>query len=123
MDNGGLVERRGMNIYTAKETTIKPKHIRERILTARKCDLCQEHFKVDVKGEWLIEDALQFVRKTRTNLCLDETKCHPRFTGVVGSFFSLDICPYCFRNKLVPWLESEGVNVKQFGHLSVLHKT
>lgn len=33
--------------------------------------------------------------------------------GGSGKLYEVDLCPQCFRDKLVPWLESQGAKVEQ----------
>ena len=33
--------------------------------------------------------------------------------GGFGEEYIVDICPTCFKKKLIPWLESQGANIKQ----------
>lgn len=30
-----------------------------------------------------------------------------------GTKYEIDICPVCFKEKLIPWLISQGANIKQ----------
>jgi hypothetical protein len=68
------------------------------------CDLCK---KEGPRHNWSDEC---YYRET-TELTLREGTTYP--DGGSGTEIRVDICPSCFREKLVPWLESQGAKVAE----------
>ena len=73
-------------------------------LVAMTCDLCDKQTK---RHDWttgiyeVAETTVQF--KEGTN--------YP--DGGCGTLYDVDICPGCFRDKLIPWLRSQGATVRE----------
>ncbi len=70
------------------------------------CDLCGKQVPVD---DWTHSegDSGQF-RIARTRVSLREGYVYPE--GGSGEEVEYDICPECFKTKLIPWIESQGAH-------------
>lgn len=71
----------------------------------RTCDLCGIESKSS--GDWRRPDDRFKVRET--TVTYRDGDNFPE--GGSGTEIKVDICPECFKRKLVPWLKSQGVNV------------
>jgi len=91
-----------MKIY---EERIIPAH-KEEVCIKRKCDLCGIESKWSEWGAGCYEVA-------ESNVTVEVTcktgESYPE--GGSGTEFEVDICPKCFKEKLVPWLRSQGAKV------------
>lgn len=67
------------------------------------CDICKASSKSD---SWYIDT----FTSTETSISYKETTCYPDDYWTRG--VSVDICPKCFENKLIPWLKVQGVNAE-----------
>ena len=82
-----------------------------RQLKLRKCDLCGKESGGRGDTEWdkgfydVMETEVQIQLKMR------EGEAYPE--GGWGTTAEIDICPECFRGKLIPWLQSEGADIKR----------
>jgi hypothetical protein len=88
-----------LRIY--ENVTVPSKVIEKHILTT--CDLCG---KKAVNGDW--ESSTYEVNEVevRIEVRYKDGKAYPDCSW--GDKFQADICPVCFKNKLIPWLESQG---------------
>jgi hypothetical protein len=85
-----------MRNYEEKEVTINKKFCARRV-----CDLCGK----ETPGlEW--ERGYYEVAETQVNIRTGNG--YP--DGGSGVESTVDICPNCFREKLIPWVESHGVS-------------
>lgn len=80
-----------------------------KVLVKRICDICGKETKQPHTSnkEW-----------DHGNYEIAETKVYMREgvnypEGGSGTEFKIDICPECFRDKLMPWLKSYGSEVKE----------
>ena len=69
-----------------------------------KCDVCG---KATNQNNWQ-KDNFDCTEST-VYLCVGES--YPDDSGF-GNTYEVDICPDCFINKLIPWIESFGGEVK-----------
>lgn len=75
------------------------------------CDICKKEFKGD-KSKWIpLEQGSIY-----SNYNTEETSVSFKYgneypEGGSGYIIKYNICPYCFMNKLVPWLESQGAAI------------
>ena len=74
------------------------------VLVAMTCDLCG---KQGPRGRWT-EDIF---RIAETTVQLKIGSSYP--DGGMGDMWDVDICPDCFRDKLIPWLQSQGAAVRE----------
>jgi hypothetical protein len=75
--------------------------------TGKRCDLCGK------KGdyEW---DAIGFdVNETRLSVTVKQKEGYNCPDGGSGQEWEIDLCPDCFKNRLVPWLISQGAKIEQ----------
>jgi hypothetical protein len=87
-----------MSISKKKETVSRE----QEVIIERTCDLCGVTCRQPDRGNWgkknYDEDEVAVTMKTGTN--------YP--DGGNAEEVAFDLCPSCFRSKLVPWLESQG---------------
>jgi predicted alpha/beta superfamily hydrolase len=89
--------------YEDKTETRTYKH-----LVKRTCDLCGREAK---SSDWdggcydLNETTLKVVAKQKDGSNYPE--------GGYGNEYEIDLCPDCFRDRLVPWLQSQGAKITQ----------
>jgi len=76
----------------------------DRILSHVCCDFCGK--KSTCNLDW---DGERFIESVQTELRL--TRFYHDGEGMEK--ISIDICPDCFKNKLVPWIESQGIKVEE----------
>ena len=93
-----------MKVY---ETKTIPAH-ESRYVARRKCDLCG----LETKGnDWSAEK--WNVNETTIKIEITQKEGHSYPEGGSGTEYEIDICPDCFKNKLVLWLKSQGADVQQ----------
>ena len=71
------------------------------------CDICGK--RAPCADDWTIEP----YETLDTTIEFDEGTCYPEERS--GERISADICPECFKTKLIPWIES-------FGHVKLTPK-
>ncbi len=79
------------------------------ICTCLKCDICgKEGTRVGIWNCGYYE-----VNKTELQVTVHQQdgSSYPDGSGW-GTEITIDMCPECFRDKLVPWVNSQGGNVK-----------
>lgn len=81
----------------------------ERQCVELRCDLCGR--KGSPAREW--ETAAYEVNKTEVSVTVRAKQGEAYPEGGNGTEFSIDICPTCFREKLVPWLRSQGAKIEE----------
>ena len=75
-------------------------------LIAVTCDLC------GFKGKPHWDGGLYEVNTTTLKVVAQHTEGTQYPEGGDGEAINIDLCPKCFRERLVPWLKSEGANIK-----------
>ena len=68
---------------------------------------CWEEMRLVKAYNWTKED----FERDETAISLEEGHYYP--DSNYGEKLSIDICPNCFKNKLVPWLESQGAKMRK----------
>ncbi len=98
-----------MKFYETKIKPPQPETTYKKFL-CRKCDLCgfeTKHGDGEWSGGWYdINDTdirVEIKQKEGTN--------YPE--GGSGTNYEIDLCPNCFKEKLVPWLKSQGANIEE----------
>jgi len=82
----------------------RPKEIKEyKVLIEISCDLCGKSSSKEWKD--FNFDATQSLVYLKTGEEYPE--------GGYGDKYEIDICPSCFKNKLIPWVESQGGQVTE----------
>lgn len=90
-----------------KETVTREREV----ILERTCDLCG--IKAQERGgdEWygkffdINETEIEVIIRQRDGVLYPE--------GGSGTRMSVDMCPRCFKNKLIPWLESQGASIDE----------
>ena len=74
---------------------------------ARKCDLCS---KQSYTGDW--GDGCYKIDEVeiKTKVFCTKGTSHP-YNGSTTDY-DIDLCPKCFEEKLIPWLKSQGAEIK-----------
>lgn len=78
------------------------------VLVGRTCDLCGRQSKTQdwEAGRWDINETEVAVTITQK-----EGVSFPDST--YGTQYEIDLCPDCFKDRLVPWLRSQGAKVEE----------
>ena len=74
------------------------------VLEVMKCDLCGRKSNGE---DW----SPGGYRMAEVEVKLKEGTNYPE--GGFGTLYDVDICPDCFRDKLIPWLQSQGAAVRE----------
>ena len=85
----------------------RERQIKEEILVETTCDLCD---KVAKEGHW--ESSSYEVNETEIEVTVRQKDGHSFPEGGSGEEYVVDMCPGCFKEKLIPWLESQGCKAK-----------
>jgi hypothetical protein len=88
-----------MKTYQKKQVTRE-----ETYLVEMKCDLCSGTSRNDdwTTGSYEVNE---------TQIRWKEGDSYPE--GGSGTEIEVDICPECFKTKLIPWLESQGAAIRK----------
>lgn len=90
---------------TYKESVVESK---VKKLVQRQCDLCGKTAKTE---NW---DAACFdVDETEVKVSIRQKDGNSYPEGGSGYEFEIDLCPQCFKGRLVPWLLSQGATIAQ----------
>jgi len=98
-----LNEKPPMKIF---KTVVVPETTRE-VIVSRKCDLCGKESTTHNWGGDIWE-----INETELKVTVRQKGGDNYPEGGVGEEYEIDICPECFVNRLVPWLKSEGADIK-----------
>lgn len=79
---------------------IKVPETKRKHLEYVECDLCKKQHKDNWKSGYF--DSIEIDVNMRTGSSYPD--------GGSGENYEFDICPECFKNKLIPWMESQGAN-------------
>lgn len=79
----------------------------KKVLAGRKCDLCG---KESTGTDW--DAGTWEVNETEVKVIVKQKDGENYPEGGSGEEYEIDICPECFLNRLVPWLKSEGADIK-----------
>lgn len=89
------------------EKKIIPEHETE-ILVGRQCDLCGRRSKND---DW--DAGMYDVNDTEIKVSIKQKEGSNCPEGGSGTDIEIDLCPECFKNRLVPWLRSQGARIEE----------
>jgi hypothetical protein len=89
-------------------TTSIPAKTRE-VLVSKTCDICKEIHDVDEEDSWT-GDKYNILE---TEIRLEEGSDYGYDSGGNKEITEVDICPDCFKNHLIPWLESIGATIRK----------
>ena len=94
-----------MKIYDEK--TI-PEYTTKYVKT-RKCDLCG----IEARGEeWTTKSRFE-INETEIVIEIRQKEGESYPEGGLGTMYEIDLCPNCFKDKLIPWLISQGADIKR----------
>lgn len=96
-----------MKLYKKVVVPEKIEDVRNGLL----CDLCGK--KSPDNYNWTVESfsVSETKLKIETQLSQREGSNYPE--GGMGTEYEIDLCPECFKNRLVPWLQSEGAKIEE----------
>ena len=80
----------------------------DNILVETTCDLCGVVAK---KGGW--DSSYYEVAETEIEVTVRQKDGESYPDNGWGHSYQIDICPKCFKDKLVPWLKSQGAKINQ----------
>ena len=92
---------------TYKEVKTTTTHKRLDVLS---CDLCGA---VAIDAEW--ERGVWSVGGTTVMVEVSQEEGQSYPDGGSGTKYEIDLCPVCFKDRLVPWLRSEGAVIEEVG--------
>lgn len=80
----------------------------EKVLIKRKCDLCGLEASTAEWdcGGWDISET-----HIEVSISLKEGETYPECGQETK--YEVDLCPDCFKNKLIPWLKSQGATIEE----------
>ncbi len=91
-----------MREYKEQVETVKRK-----VLIKTTCDLCGG---IATHGEW--ESSSYMFDETEIEVTVRQKEGSSFPEGGSGTQYNVDMCPKCFKEKLVPWLESQRCSAK-----------
>jgi hypothetical protein len=88
---------------------VKKKYVTERDeLVEVSCDLCG---LIATDSDW--DSSTYAVKETEVEVRIRQKDGKSYPDGGWGTEYTADICPDCFKNKLIPWLESQGCKAER----------
>jgi hypothetical protein len=81
------------------------------VLISRTCDICGRKGKGGDKREW--DAGAYAINETEILVKVYQKEGSSFPEGGSGTEYGIDLCPICFKDRLVPWLISQGANIKQ----------
>ena len=80
-------------------------------LICRTCDLCGLKSNRASESEW---NGFSYgVDETQVEIVVRQKEGSNYPEGGSGTKYDVDLCPKCFKEKLVPWLISQGARIKE----------
>lgn len=83
-----------------KKYETRTEEVERKYLVSHTCDLCGRKAGDD---DWCSDS----YERSEVTISIEEGEYYPEGGSAVETEF--DICPDCFKNKLIPWFESQGV--------------
>ena len=93
-----------MRHYIKKQIPATEKKILDKIT----CDLCG---KIAKNGDW--ESSSWKINETEIEITVRQKEGSSYPEGGHGTKYNVDICPECFTDNLIPWLNSQGCEAKR----------
>lgn len=93
-----------MKIY--KKKVIPAKEVT--VVEQRKCDLCG---KIGKDDRWESKSSYE-INETVIEIEIRQKEGASYPEGGSGTKYEIDLCPDCFKNRLIPWLQSQGADIK-----------
>ena len=84
------------------------KQVESNRLIETTCDLCGA---VASRGCW--ESSIFDVNETKVEVTVRQKDGEKYPEAGWGTDYIVDMCPACFKNKLIPWLESQGCEAER----------
>lgn len=84
------------------------KTIENEVLVETTCDLCGTFAK---DGDW--QSSIYEVNEVEVKVTVRKKDGSIYPEGGWGTSYNVDMCPDCFENKLIPWLESQGCKTER----------
>jgi hypothetical protein len=81
---------------------------KEKKLVLRKCDLCGRESKY---ADWSTGN--YEVDETEIAITIVHKKGESYPEASFGKTMDIDLCPVCFKDKLIPWLKEEGATINE----------
>jgi len=81
---------------------------KRRVLKNLTCDMCG---KEGSEGGW--KSSKWNMNETELEVRVRQTEGTNYPEGGWGTEYVIDMCPSCFKNRLIPWLKSEGVKIEE----------
>ena len=94
-----------MKIYEKK---IIPAYEEEEV-KSRKCDLCG----IESTGEEWEAQSIYEIKETEILVTVRQKEGSTYPDGGWGEKYEIDLCPDCFKDKLIPWLKSQGAQIQR----------
>lgn len=79
----------------------------EKVLVELRCDICGTIAK---HGKWA--SSVYEVNETEIEVKIKQKDGHSYPEEGSGTEILVDMCPKCFKEKLIPWLNSQGANIQ-----------
>jgi uncharacterized protein (DUF2225 family) len=92
-----------MRRYGKKKETVE-----RDVLEEVRCDLCGALAKHNKWSQGFYE-----VNETDISVTVKQREGSSYPEGSMGTEYDIDLCPKCFKERLVPWLVSQGANIEQ----------
>jgi len=83
--------------------------VERRVCVSITCDLC--HRTQEGTDRW--EAAMYEINETQVQITVLQKEGSSYPDGGSGDEVVIDICPECFKGKLIPWVESHGTRVER----------
>ena len=94
-----------MKLYEKK---VVPERVTE-MQAGLQCDLCGAKSKH--RDDWATENFEDSETEIKISGSQREGTSYPE--GGIGTEYEIDLCPKCFKERLVPWLRSEGAKIEE----------
>jgi len=92
-----------MKIYEKRIETIE-----REILVTRQCDLCGRKAKTATWNSGIYE-----VNETEISIIVKQKEGASYPESGSGTKYEIDLCPECFKNRLIPWLKGQGGTIQE----------
>lgn len=79
-------------------------------LLERSCDLCGKKTKKS-NNDW--SDGCYEINETEITVVVKQKEGEVYPEGGSGTEYEIDLCPDCFKDRLIPWLNGQGANLKE----------
>ncbi len=86
----------------------KQRVVNDKVLIETTCDLCG---KIAKSGQW--NSSTYEVNEVEIEVTVRQKDGSAYPEGGCGAEFIVDMCPECFKLKLIPWLKENGATVKE----------